>query len=324
MVDSILGIDIAKLKFDVALLKNNKYKSKILKNNSKGFEELLAWLKEKDVQSLHVCLEATGIYGEALSCYLADKGFMVSVVNPAQITGFAQSELSRTKTDKADAKLIARYCQAMKPTVWQPLPQHIRELQGWVKRLEALQSMYREESNRLEVAQPAIKSCIQEVCEMFAKKIEEVKKNIREHIESHPDLRIQKNLLETIPGVGEATIAQMLSFIGTTKRFENARQLAAFVGLNPRQHESGSSVRGRSRLSKTGSSSLRKALYMPAISAKRYNPVIKAFCERLQKAGKPKMLIIGAAMRKLLHIIYGVLKTGKPFDANWQTILPQS
>jgi transposase len=122
--------------------------------------------------------------------------------------------------------------------------------------------------------------------------------------------------LESIPGVGEATIAQILSFMGVPKRFKNARQLAAFVGLNPKKHESGSSVRGRSRLSKTGDSALRKALYMPAISAKKYNPVIKAFCERLQKAGKPPMVIIGAAMRKLLHLIYGVLKSGKPFNAN--------
>jgi len=199
------------------------------------------------------------------------------------------------------------------------LPQSVRELQGWVNRLEALQSMHRGESNRLEVAQTSIKPCIQEICEILDKKILEVKQKIRDHIDKHPDLQNQKGLLESIPGVGEATIAQILSFMGGPKRFENARQLAAFVGLNPRQRESGSSVRGRSRMSKTGDARLRKALYMPAISAKRYNPVINAFCARLQKSGKPKMVIIGAAMRKLLHLIYGVLKSGKPFDANFAT-----
>ncbi len=137
----------------------------------------------------------------------------------------------------------------------------------------------------------------------------------KKSIDQNPDLRDQKRLLETIPGVGEATIAHLLSFMGTPARFKNAKQLAAFVGLNPKQHESGSSVRGRSRLSKTGDASLRKALYMPAISAKTHNPIIKAFCERLQKAGKPPMVIIGAAMRKLLHLMYGFLKSGKPFDA---------
>lgn len=129
-------------------------------------------------------------------------------------------------------------------------------------------------------------------------------------------MRDQKKLLETIPGVGEATISQILSFVDY-QRFENAKQVAAFVGLNPKQHESGSSVRGRTRISKMGDGNLRKSLYMPAIVAKKYNPIIKEFCERLKKAGKPPMLIIGAAMRKLLHLIYGVLKSGKPFDANW-------
>lgn len=317
MVNSILGIDIAKLKFDVALLKNNKYKSKVFKNNTKGFEELCSWLKGQDIQSLHACVEATGTYGEALSHYLMDAGFIVSVVNPAQIKGFAQSELSRTKTDKADAKLIARYCLTMKPSVWQPLPLHIRELQELVKRLEALQSMRGQETNRLEVAQSFIKPCIEEMCEIFGKKIAEIKQKIRDHIDQYPDLHNQKELLESIPGVGEATIAQILSFMGMPKRFENAKQLTAFIGLNPKHRESGSSIRGRSRMSKMGNSNLRKALYMPAISAKKHNPTIRIFCERLEKAGKPKMVIIGAAMRKLLHLIYGVLKSGKPFDANF-------
>ncbi len=117
MSDVILGIDIAKLKFDIALLQDGKYKSKVFKNNLQGFEELLKWLEEQGVFSFHACLEATGIYGDALSKYLSHKGLVVSVVNPAQIKRFAQSELSRTKTDKADARLIARFCQTMKPPI---------------------------------------------------------------------------------------------------------------------------------------------------------------------------------------------------------------
>lgn len=134
---SIAGLD----QFSTAGDKDNKYKFKIFKNNLQGFEELYVWLGEK-VKTIHFYLEATGTYGEALSYYLADKGLIVSVVNPAQIKGFFQSELSRNKTDKADSKLIARYCQAMKPPVWQPLPQHIRLLQGWVRRLRSLQIVH--------------------------------------------------------------------------------------------------------------------------------------------------------------------------------------
>lgn len=319
-MSTYLGIDIAKSKFDVSLLQDNKYNFKVFKNNIQGFGELCAWLEEKDIRTLHICLESTGIYGENLSYYLLDKGFMVSVVNPAQIKGFAQSELSRNKTDKADSKLIARYCRAMNPPIWQPLPSHIRLLQSWIKRFKTLQSMCQEESNRLETAQSPIQEDIQESVILLSKKIKDTRKRIKDHIEKYPDLKNKKALLETIPGVGEITIAQILSFMGTPDRFENAKQLVAFIGLNPRQHQSGSFTLGRSKLSKTGDASLRKALYMPAITAKKHNPLIRSFCERLKKSGKPKMVIIGAAMRKLVHIIYGVLKSGKPFDANLVTI----
>lgn len=310
-----LGIDIAKSKFDVALLQNNKYKFKIFENNIKGFEALYIWLGE-NVKAIHFCLEATGTYGEALSYYLADKDLIVSVVNPAQIKGFAQSELSRNKTDKADSKLIARYCRAMTPSIWKPLPSHVRFLQCCVRRLKDLQSIYQEESNRLEIAQEFIQVDIQETIDLLGKKIKDMRKKIQNHIEQHTDLKEKNNLLKTIPGIGETTIAQILSFMGTPERFKNVKQLIAFVGLNPRQYQSGSSFYGKTRLSKTGDSELRKSLYMPAIVAKQHNPIVKAFCQRLQKSGKPPMVIVCAAMRKLLHIIFGVLKSGKSFNAS--------
>jgi len=148
----------------------------------------------------------------------------------------------------------------------------------------------------------------------FAWKQPEIKDYIQDHIDQHPDLSANKKLLETIPGVGNATIRQVLAFIGNVEDFQNAKQLAAFIGLNPKQRQPGSSVRGRTRLSKIGDSRLRKAFYMPAIVSKQYNPIIKDFCARLKTAGKSPMQIIGAAMRKLVHLIYGVLKSGKPFN----------
>jgi transposase len=141
-----------------------------------------------------------------------------------------------------------------------------------------------------------------------------LKEQIRDHIDGHPGLRKQARLLETIPGVGEATIAQLLAVVGDLARFKSARQLAAFLGLTPRQHQSGSSVRGKTRMAKMGHAQLRKALFFPAIVATRFNPLVRAFAQRLAQAGKPKMAIVGAAMRKLVHIIFGVLKSGRPFD----------
>lgn len=318
MSNITVGIDISKAKFDAAILfENNKLKTKKFENKPSGFAELIDWLKKHEALNSHICLEATGIYGETLATYLFEANLVVSVVNPAQMKAFAQSELARIKTDKADSQVIARFCRAINPKAWQPKPRHIRDLQAWIRRLEALQDLYYQEANRLEVAPVCTKSSIQEICEILAKKIDEVKKQITDCIQQHPDLRNKQQLLETIPGIGEATIGQILAFIGNIEDFKNAKQLTAFIGLNPKQRQSGSSVNGRTKLSKIGDARLRKSLYMPAIVAKRYNPIIKAFCERLKLSGKPTMVIIGAAMRKLVHIIYGVLKSGKAFDANW-------
>ena len=314
----ILGIDISKAKFDVALLVGSKVKkTRVFDNHLTGFKALSLWLIKHDITHLQACMEATGSYGDALATYLYDQGFEVSVVNPAQIKSFSGAQLMRAKTDKADAKLIAQFCASMHPTAWMPAPSHVRALQALVQRLAALLQMARQEQNRFDTAAPVIQPSIMTVLGTITAEIKAVEHMIRDHIDHHPDLKAQSTLLESIPGIGVATISRLLAFVGDVHRFSDAKALAAFVGLNPTVHQSGSSVRGKSRLSKKGNATIRKALYMPAIVARRYNPIIKEFAQRLKKAGKSNMLIIGAVMRKLLHIIYGVLKSGKPFDANY-------
>ena len=314
----ILGIDISKAKFDVALLVGSKVKkTRVFDNHAAGFKALSAWLIKHDITHLQACMEATGSYGDALATYLYDQGFEVSVVNPAQIKSFSGAQLRRAKTDKADAKLIAQFCASMHPTAWVPAPIHVRTLQALVQRLAALLQMERQEQNRFDTAAPVIQPSIMTVLGTITAEIKAVEHMMRDHIDHHPDLKAQSTLLESIPGIGVATISRLLAFVGDVHRFSDAKALAAFVGLNPTVHQSGSSVRGKSRLSKKGNATIRKALYMPAIVARRYNPIIKEFAQRLKKAGKSNMLIIGAVMRKLLHIIYGVLKSGKPFDANY-------
>lgn len=319
MSKQVLGIDISKATFDVALLTNDKFKHKKFENKHSGFLKLVAWLNAYSLQKLHICMEATGIYGQALAIFLCEAGYLVSVVNPAQIKGFGAGELTRTKTDKADAKLIARFCYAMNPAPWSPEPLHIRDLQALVRRLVALQDMYQQESNRLESASTAVQPSIESLRAKILEEIKVIKEKIKHHIDKDPDLRDKKKLLETIPGVGESTISQILAFMNI-ERFSNAKKLSAFIGLNPKQHFSGTSVKGRSCLSKMGSPHLRKALFMPALVAKRYNIVVKTFCEKLKIAGKSNMLIVGAAMRKLVHIIYGVLKSGRPFEPSLAAI----
>jgi len=316
MAKITLGIDISKAKFDAAvLLADNKVKTKKFDNKINSFLALIEWLDKIGIQDFHACMEATGNYGQALATYLDELGYQVSVVNPAQIKGFSQSGLARNKNDRADSILIARFCRAINPKPWKPAPLHIQELQSWVRRLEALQAMEQQEKNRLGVASAHVKASIETVIKHLGQEIKAVQERIKGCIEEHQELRDNQALLETIPGIGQATISRVLAFIGNAADFRNAKHLSAFLGLSPRQHQSGSSVQGRTRLSKTGNGGLRKAFYMPAIVAKQHNPIIRAFCEKLKKAGKSMMVIIGAAMRKLVHLIYGVLKTGKAFEA---------
>lgn len=311
-----LGIDIAKRTFDVALLRaDGKYRSKKFPNTQAGFGQLLEWLRRHEALQAHACMEATGVYGEALAGFLVEAGLRVSVVNPAQIKAFAASELSRTKTDRADAALIARFCRAMTPPPWQPLPPEVRALKALLLRLEALQAMQQQERNRLEVADAVVRPSLETVVDTLQTQIKAIKVQIRRHIDEHPQLRDKRELLKAIPGIGPASIPLVLAYFGAViERFADVRALVAYLGLNPCQHESGSSVRHPARISHMGPALLRKGLFLPTVVACHHNPLIQAFYERLRAAGKPGKVAVIAAMRKLVHIIYGVLKSGKPFD----------
>lgn len=311
----VLGIDVAKAKLDCALrLPDGKFKSKVVENNSKGFQALIEWLGKQGATAPHVCMEATGVYWEAVAEYLATQGMAVSVVNPAQIKAFGASQMVRTKTDKVDARLIAGFCFERSPAPWQAPTPSEQTLRAMVLRLEALQTMRTQESNRLEVARDALKPGIASHIEWLDKEADALIKKIREHIDNDTSLKNQHALLDSIPCVGDRTNAVLLAYYANFERFGNARQAVAYAGLDPRQHESGSSVKGKPRLSKIGHAFLRKALYMPAMVALYKTEWGKRFRERLEAAGKPPKLIIGAMMRKLVHVAFGVLKSGKPFD----------
>ena len=312
-----LGIDVSKKTLDVALLSDNsKPQHKVFANDAAGHAQLLTWLEQHSSGAVHVCLEATGTWATDVALALHAAGHRVSLVNPAQIHAFGRSNLKRTKTDKADALLIARFCQMHQPPVWTPLSPQLQQLQGLIRRLEHLDEMLTMEKNRLSsggVCGEVVQSISEHVA-YLEEQMEKTRRQVKDHIDDDPDLHTNARLLESIPGIGAATAALLLAELGDMTQFSNARQVAAFAGLVPRIRESGTSVRGRARLSKVGSSRLRKSLYNPAITALRFNPLIRSFGLRLSAQGKSKMLIIGAAMRKLLHLAYGVLKSQRPFD----------
>jgi len=310
-----LGIDVAKAKLDCALrLPTGKYRTKVVENNLKGFKALIEWLSNQGATTAHVCLEATGVYGEDVAEVLAASGMNVSMVNPAQIKAFGASRLVRTKTDKVDARLIAAFCAERSPAPWQAPTPSEQALRAMVLRLDALQTMRTQESNRLAVAREAVKPGIVEHIEWLDKQIDALIEAIREHLDNDPGLKDKQALLDSIPGLGERTIAVLLAFYANFERFGNARQAVAFAGLDPRQYESGTSVKGKPRLSKIGHAFLRKALYMPAMVALYKTAWGKRFRARLAASGKPPKLIIGAMMRKLVHVVFGVLKSGKMFN----------
>jgi transposase len=320
MTEPALGIDISKLKFNVCLIKpGGKLKHKVFTNTSPGFEQLTEWLSRQGVERVHACLEATGTYGEALALFLHEAGHPVSVVNPAAVKAFAQSRLSRTKTDRVDAELIARFCQAQVPPAWAPPPQEVRELQALVRRLEALVEMRVMEENRLSsgITVETVRQSVEELLAHLNEQIKHCQELIRRHIDNHPGLKRQSELLDSIPGIAETTAALLLSEVTDITQYRSARQVAAYAGLVPRERQSGSSVRGRTRLSKIGNARLRRALYWPAITALRCSPFFQAWAESLRQRGKCKMSVICAVMRKLVHLAYGVLKTGMPFDPEW-------
>ena len=246
----------------------------------------------------------------------------MSVINPAAIKAFAQSRLSRTKTDRVDAELIARLCLAQEPPAWTPLPQEVRELQALVRRLESLIEMRVAEENRLSsgITVEVVRESVEELLSHLNTQIKRTEKLIRDHINRHPELKRQSELLDSIPGIAQTTAAARLAEITDITPYRSARQVAADAGLVPRERQSGSSVKGRTRLSKIGNARLRRALYFPAMTALRCSPFFQSWAEGLQKRGKSKMSVICAVRRKLAHLAYGGLKSKKPFDPEWAKI----
>jgi transposase len=316
-----LGIDVSKARLDVALIKDEKKpRHKVFANTAAGHQQLLRWLGDNGAAApVHACLEATGTYSEATALALHEAGHTVRVINPAQIYHFAQTRLSRTKTDKVDAQTIARFCQLHRPPAWIPPAPQVRTLQALVRRLDSLLEMQTTEKNRL-VAGPLsheVHTSIQAVLAFLKAEIAAIQRQIKEHMDNHPDLKNQRDLLTSIPGIAHTSAAALLAELGDVTQLGASRHVAAFAGRAPRIRQSGSSARGCAVLSKRGSSRLRHSLYFPAMAALRFNPLVKALGARLRAKGKAKMLVLGAAMRKLLVIAYGVLKSGKPFDPNF-------
>ena len=314
MSATVVGIDVGKHDVHCALLQDGTTRSNSFPNSTRGFERLLKWLSNRKVSKAHACLEATGGYGEELAEYLHAHGHIVSVVNPAAIRAFGQSELSRTKTDKADAALIARFCEAHQPAAWAPPSPAERRLQRLVRRRTSLHEMLTQESNRLGApGVEDVRKSIRQHIAFLERQIERLDREIRSLIDDDPTLRQRRDLLQSIPGIGPGASSTLLGELPNITRFTSAKALAAYAGLCPRLRYSGTSVRSSS-LARTGNAQVRRILYWPAIVALQRNPALTAWADQLKARGKRPKQIIAACMRRLLVLAYGVLKSERPFD----------
>ena len=321
--NAVVGIDVSKATLDACLLApDGATREKGFPNTPAGFAALLAWAdRHAPGADARFGMEATGGYEDAVASVLHAAGRAVSVVNPTRIKYAGVMRGRRNKTDKADARLVAAYTRDEAPPAWSPPSPEVRELQALVRRRDDLRQLAAHEKARLDapLLTATARKSVARVIKLLGKEADAMQAAADTLIAATPALVSDRDLLASIPGVGTQTASMVLAELPSLDRVPSAQAAAAYAGLSPREFKSGSSVRGRTRLSKAGNARLRKALYLPTLTAVRFNPVLAGFFARLVAAGKPKMQAVGACMRKLVMLCYGVLKNRQPFDPAWSS-----
>ncbi len=315
-ISAYVGIDVSKKTMDVTLLKaTGGKKRKRFANTTAGILSLLKWLQWQTDGSVHICMESTSVYWEELAETLYEEGYIVSVVNPVRIKGYAMSQLRRSKTDPLDGDVIADFCRTQEVAPWMPPSSEQKKLRALVRHLEALKKSRTQQCNRLATCKDEeVKASLEALTNAINAEIEQIEKRIDDLIDQDPDIKEKKELLESIPGIGKKTAIHILAEMFDIESYENAKAVAADAGVTASHYESGTSVRRRPKISRMGKAAIRSALFYPAMTALRHNPAVQKLARRLEARGKKKSVIRVAAMRKLMHLAYGVIKNRKPFD----------
>jgi transposase len=325
-----IGIDIAKDTLAVCaqsmtetpLLAPMRYETS---NTSEGHHRLLTWIAVHNVapSQTHVVMEATNVYWELCALTLVNAGYVVSVVNPTQTSHFAKSILMRGKTDRMDAELLARYAAEKQPRPWTPPSAALEELQALVQRREALIHMRSEERSRMHAlehrAHPQLKILkqITEHITFLNTQIEHAEDDSRELLRRDPVWANNLALLQSVQGIGIVTATALISHVFAVRIPDTPRQLTAYAGLAPAPNQSGTSLRGRTKISKIGDPYLRKILYMASLTAVKHNPRLRDFYQRLIAHNKPKKLALLAVARKLLITAYALIVSQQAYDPEY-------
>lgn len=322
---SVLGIDVSKDSLAVALQPGERKRpyEREVRNDAGGIARLKEWVQERgcELSQLTVVMEATGVYHERVAQALYDAGCKVIVANPKRARDYAAGLGLLHKTDKVDARALVRYGKEKGSELvgWSPPPEEVRILRSLYERLSVLQEDLQREINRRDQAmiseEPALViDSLNSSITHLREECERLKRAIEDHFDQHPGLKAQRELLQSIPSIGPVS-GDLLLCLLLAHRFHSARQAAAFCGLIPRAHQSGTSVRKASRLTKQGDGRLRAKLYMAAVVATQHNRELRQIYRALLAAGKPKLSALGALMRRLVHIAYGVLKHQTPYSS---------
>jgi len=323
-----IGNDVSKLTLDLACLDQKRrdgYQHCKLNNNPKGWDELIQWV-EKQTQApredICIVMEATGVYHLKAAAYLSREGLNVIIVNPQQASQYAKSQNQQNKSDKLDAYALQRYgSQLKKYHVFTPDRPEISQLKALLSRMHQLGKDLQRERNRLEKCafqegSSLARSSIERTIKFNTAEQQRTQQQIDQLIKQDPGLKHDQKLLCSIKGIGKLTSQWLLPLL-STHRFNDAREIAAFLGLVPCHKSSGTSLKTRGRLSGRGDAILRAKMYMPAVSAVTHDPEMKAFYQQLIRKGKPAKVAITAVMRKLVHVCYGVIKHQTPYMPNY-------
>lgn len=312
----VLGIDVSKADFHACLLQGERRSQRSFANTAGGYRRLQRWLENRRCSEIHACMEATGAYWMGLANALHERGLAVSVVNPSRTALFARSQLRRTKTDRVDAEMIAEFCLTQHPKTWTPPSPHVLELRAFLSyRDELIAERIRLKQIAADVpANKALKKLHVGHLKSLNAAIAALEEQIQTLLKTDARLGAGVSALEAVSGIGFISAVSIVAKL-PIERLRDGKAAAAYVGLSPRERQSGTSVHGQPRICKTGNAALRRDLYMPALSAMRHNPILCAFAARLRERGKPPKVVVVAVMRKLLVLAYTVLKRSMPVTA---------
>jgi transposase len=317
----VCGLDVSAQELVVIVRREGKTEScRSYPNTSGGHQELRRYLTHRR-ERVRVCMESTGLYGLDTALALqADSRIELMVANPRAVKDFARALLQRSKTDPLDALLLLEYAARMPFQRWQPPAAEALQITALARRIHALTQQCTREKNRLHAAEATattLRVIVQDLRRSvrgLETAIAKLSRAAHKIVAATPELERRYRLLQSAPGIGAVSALQLLGELVLIPANCDVRQWVAYAGLDPRQHESGSSVHQKACISKVGNRHIRRALYMPALTAVRSAPSLRAFYLHLQARGKCKMVALVAVMRKLLHAIFGMFKHDAPFD----------